>query len=55
MANMNSWNVTDSNGMSHSISCKAKSFGGPEIKVETGLSMSWIIRLIFRVQTAMWL
>ena len=24
MANMNSWNVTDSNGMSHSISCKAK-------------------------------
>lgn len=50
MANMNSWNVTDSNGMSHSISCKAKSFGGPEIKVDTNTyrvkSSNWFVNVV---------
>ena len=32
---MNSWTSTDSNGTTHSIGCKAKSFGGPEITVDT--------------------
>lgn len=32
---MNSWTITDSNGTTHSIGRKAKSFGGPEITVDT--------------------
>lgn len=46
----NSWTISDSNGMSHTIRCKTKAFGGPEISVDTNTyrvkSSNWFINLV---------
>ncbi|MCI8947534.1 MAG: hypothetical protein HFI91_10850 [Lachnospiraceae bacterium] len=50
MASSNSWTISDSNGMNHSISCKVKAFGGPEISVDTNTyrvkSSNWFVNLV---------
>lgn len=50
MAKGNSWTISDSNGMNHSISCKVKTFGGPEISVDTNTyrvkSSNWFVNLV---------
>jgi len=47
---MNSWTITDSNGTTHSLGCKVKSFGGPEITVDTNTyrvkSSNWFVNVV---------
>lgn len=48
--NANSWTITDGNGMSHTITCKVKSFGGPQITVDSNTykvkSSNWLVNVI---------
>lgn len=54
MAKGNSWTISDSNGMNHSISCKVKTFGGPEISVDTNTYITgrWLCPTPFRKRAA---
>ncbi len=46
----NQWTVTDSNGQSHNIGCKVKSWGGPEITVDSNTyrvkSSNWFVNVV---------
>lgn len=46
----NSWTITDGNGMTHELSIKVKSFGGPEITVDSNTyrvkSSNWLVNVI---------
>lgn len=46
----NAWTITDGNGTTHELSCKVKTFGGPEITVDGNTyrvkSSNWLINLI---------
>lgn len=44
------WTITDGNGMTHELSCKIKTFGGPEIMIDGNAyrvkSSSWLINMV---------
>ena len=48
--NMRQKAITDGNGTTHELSCRVKSFGGPEVTVDGNTykvkSSSWLIRLV---------
>lgn len=48
--NGNAWTITDGNGMTHNLSCKIKTFGGPEITVDDNTyrvkSSNWLVNVV---------
>lgn len=46
----NAWTITDGNGMTHELSIKVKTFGGPEITVDSNTyrvrSSNWLVNVI---------
>lgn len=46
----NAWTITDGNGMTHELSCRLRSFGGPEIMIDGNAyrvkSSSWLINMV---------
>ena len=48
--NGNAWTITDGNGMNHELSCKFKSFGGPEITIDGNTyrvkSSNWLVNVV---------
>lgn len=46
----NAWTITDGNGMTHELSIKMKSFGGPQIQVDGNIykvkSSNWFVNVI---------
>lgn len=44
------WMITDANGMTHELSCRIRSFGGPEITIDGNAyrvkSSNWLVNIV---------